>query len=280
MIRSQPATKRLQEAVRPLREILADVTDRIRRQARNRGRPYLIAWAHRISGALLVMFVSFHILTLSALPTPERFAAWMRIYGFFLFAFLEWALAIPVIFHALNGGRLILYEAFGNRKDDLMIRWVVRLSAGYLLLLALVMMAGDQTVSPLFFWLYTLAAAVCVTWIAWSGIRSSGAGIFWKLQRITGAYLFLMIPAHMLFMHLNPSLGHDARVITDRMQNGFIKLTDLTLLLAVLVHGGCGLSSICRDYLSPGRLPMACAALIFAVMAVFAWIGIKLMVMI
>jgi succinate dehydrogenase hydrophobic anchor subunit len=278
MIRSLPESKRLAAAFQPLIGTVQDWTNRLKRLARNRGWPYLIAWAHRLTGVLLVVYVGFHIWTLSALHQPEQFSDQMRRYGFSLFVFLEWMLAIPVIFHALNGGRLILYEIFGNRRDDFFIQWAAGLSAGYVLLLALVMIIGNQVVSAVFFWIYSTAAAGCITGITVFKMRSSRAAIFWKLQRITGAYLLLMVPAHMLFMHLNPSLGHDGQVIMERMNTSFIRLVDLTLLLCVLYHGAYGLFAIGQDYLMAGWIRIACGGLIAAAMTVLASIGLKLLI--
>jgi succinate dehydrogenase hydrophobic anchor subunit len=67
----------------------------------------------------------------------------MKIFRLSLFSHLEWALAMPVIFHALNGGRLILYEAFGYRNDESMIRWASGLSTIYALLLGTFMIMGN-----------------------------------------------------------------------------------------------------------------------------------------
>lgn len=276
MTPSQPMPKRRAEAYLPLRGIARHLKRTLRRLARSRGGPYLIAWAHRITGILLALYVGFHIVTLSTLHHAERFSAQMRFYGFFLFVFLEWVLALPVIFHALNGGRLILYEVFGNRRDDTLIKWACALSAIYVLLLGLVMIIGSQAVSAAFFWLYTAAAAAGVTYIALGRIRRSGAGTAWKLQRITGAYLLLMVPAHLLFMHLNPSLGHDARVIIERLRNPLMKLVDLTLVLSVLYHGAYGIWAIGQDYLPPGSLRKAFGALVLGLVAWLSWIGMRL----
>ena len=85
-----------------------------------------------------------------------------------------------------------------------------------------------------------------------------------------------MVPAHMLFMHLNPSVGRDAEMIISRMRNPLMKLVDLTLVLSVFYHGAYGLFSICQDYLPAGRIRIACGALIMAVMAWLSWVGIRL----
>ena len=244
--------------------------------AKTRGWPFVIAWLHRISGILMVLYIWFHIYTLSFLATPDAYDAQMKLFGSFPFSLLEWLLAAPIIFHALNGGRLILYEIFGSRNDELMIRWVLGLSATYFLLLGLLMVMGDQTVSPIFFWLIMFIIGILPSYLVGAKIRNIAGSITWKLQRISGAYLIVMIPAHLLFMHLQPAVGHDAGVVIARMQNIFIKFIDLTLVVGGLYHAGYGLTAIIRDYLKSGLLQTGLAYLIVMIMAVFGWIGIRL----
>ena len=244
--------------------------------AKTRGWPFVIAWIHRISGLLMLLYIGIHIYTLSFLATPDAYDAQMKRFGFFPFPILEWLLAVPVIFHALNGGRLILYEIFGIRNDESMIGWVLGLSATYFSLLGLLMIMGNQSVSPVFFWLSIVIVGILTGYPVVSKIWNIAGSFAWKLQRITGAYLFVMIPAHLLFMHLQPAIGHEAGIVIARMQNGFIKFIDLTLVVGVLYHAGYGLTAIIRDYLSSRLLQTSLAYLIFLVMAVFAWISIRL----
>jgi succinate dehydrogenase hydrophobic anchor subunit len=244
--------------------------------AKTRGWPFVIAWIHRISGVLMLLYIGIHIYTLSFLATPDAYDAQMKRFGFFPFPILEWLLAVPVIFHALNGGRLILYEIFGIRNDESMIRWVLGLSVTYFSLLGLLMIMGNQSVSPVFFWLSIVIVGILTGYPVVSKIWNIAGSFAWKLQRITGAYLFVMIPAHLLFMHLQPAIGHEAGIVIARMQNGFIKFIDLTLVVGVLYHAGYGLTAIIRDYLSSRLLQTSLAYLIFLVMAVFAWISIRL----
>jgi succinate dehydrogenase / fumarate reductase cytochrome b subunit len=244
--------------------------------AKTRGWPFVIAWLHRISGLLMVLYIWAHIYTLSFLAAPDAYNAKMKLLGFFPFSFLEWLLAVPVIFHALNGGRLILYEIFGSRNDESMIRWVLGLSATYFLLLGLLMVMGNQTVSPIFFWLIIFIIGFLPSYVVASRIRNMAGSITWKLQRISGAYLMVMIPAHLLFMHLQPAVGHEAAVVIARMQNGFIKFIDLTLVVAGLYHAGYGLTAVIRDYLKSGLLQTGLTSLVVLIMAVFGWISIRL----
>jgi succinate dehydrogenase / fumarate reductase cytochrome b subunit len=254
--------------------------DVLRTLARSRGWPYLASWAHRITGVLLVLYVWFHIITLSSLSNPDDFDSKMKFFRVFLFVFLEWLLAAPVIYHALNGGRLILYEIFGNRKDQIVLQWVLVLSVFYTFLLGLFMAMGNQNISAIFFWVYVAVASGCITYLTVMKLRQSGASFAWKLQRITGAFLFLMIPAHMLFMHLDPALGHDAQVVIARMDNVFIKLVDLLLVFSVLYHGAYGLLGICQDYIPSRRTRIGCVAGLTVLMSIFALMGIKLVILI
>ena len=248
--------------------------------AKTRGWQFVLAWTHRATGILLVLYVWFHIYTLTALGTPDVFALKMKLFQGAFFVMLEWALAVPVIFHTLNGGRLILYEVFYSRSDAAITRGVLGFSVLYVGLLGLMMIRGDQAVSPFFFWLCLLVMGACLTYFitikTWSSENSFG----WKLQRISGSFLLPMIPAHLLFMHLQPAVGHDAGIIIARMQPVFIKFVDLVLLGAGLYHGGYGLMSIIKDYL-PDRLLHYCGAIfIIVIMGFFFLAGVKLTIFI
>jgi succinate dehydrogenase hydrophobic anchor subunit len=246
--------------------------------AQTRGWPYVIAWGHRIAGVLLALYVLFHIYTLSYLATPDIYDTKMKVYGIFLFSFLEWLLAIPVIFHALNGGRLISYEIFGARSDRLMLTWVFSLAAIYILLQAVFMIMGTQSVTPVLFWLTAFILSLCLVILVATKIWRIRGALTWKLQRISGAYLFIMIPAHLLFMHLNPAVGHEAGVVIARMQNIFVKFVDITLAIAVLFHAGYGLISISKDYITSRFLQKFVSFSIIFLMAVFGWVGVKLVI--
>ena len=130
--------------------------------ANTRGWAFILSWGHRISGLLLVLYVWFHLITLNALKSPRDYDAKMALFSSPLIVFLEWLLAIPVIFHAVNGGRLMLFEIYGYRDDNAMIRWLFVVSGAYVCLLAVFMLLGNQSASPIFFWLTAfIIAAIC-----------------------------------------------------------------------------------------------------------------------
>jgi succinate dehydrogenase cytochrome b556 subunit len=244
--------------------------------ANTRGWFFVVSWFHRITGIILILFVCYHIFSLTSLYSPEAYSEKIQIFRLFIFAFLEWALAIPVIFHALNGGRLILYESFGMRNDESAIRWMVGLCILYVGLLSLLMLMGNQKVSAPFFWITFLATSLAVGYGVALRVCRTQNSVFWKLQRITGAFLLLMIPAHLLFMHLNPSVAKEANQVIMRMQNDFIKAVDLCLVIGIIYHGVYGLFSIFADYLPAGIARIGLSALVLLIMVLFALVGIKL----
>jgi hypothetical protein len=82
---AQPAPKPPAGVIQPLCGMAHAWKNNLQRLARNRGWPYVVAWAHRFAGVLLIVYAGAHILTLSALHQPERFTAHMRFFGFFPF---------------------------------------------------------------------------------------------------------------------------------------------------------------------------------------------------
>jgi succinate dehydrogenase / fumarate reductase cytochrome b subunit len=246
--------------------------------ANTRGWAFILSWGHRITGLLLVLYVWFHLITLSALSSPQDYDAKMALFSSPLIVFFEWLLAIPVIFHAVNGGRLMLFEIYGYRDDTAMIRWLFVVSGAYVCLLAVFMLLGNQSASPIFFWLTVFITAVIGGYAFLARIWRLGHSQFWKFQRASGVFLLAMIPAHFLFMHLNPAVGKDSAVIIARMQNVFIKIVDVAMVLAVVYHGGYGLFSVGKDYITSRPLQILMTLLITVVMVLSAWIGLKIII--
>ena len=246
--------------------------------AKTRGWEFILSWSHRLTGLLLLLYVWFHLITLSALSIPGDYDAKMALFSSPLIVFFEWLLAIPVIFHAVNGGRLMLFEFYGYRDDTAMIRWLFVVSAAYVCLLAVFMLLGNQSVSPIFFWLTVFIIAVICGYAFSARIWRLGHSQFWKFQRVSGVFLLVMIPAHFLFMHLNPAVGKDSAMIIARIQNFFIKIVDLAMVLAVVYHGGYGLFSVGKDYIVSQRLQILMTVLVAFVMVLSAWIGLKVII--
>jgi succinate dehydrogenase hydrophobic anchor subunit len=210
------------------------------------------------------------------LAKPAVYDAKMQLYGHPIFRFLEWALAIPVIFHALNGGRLILYESFARRDDEAMVRWVTGLSLLYVVLFGILLKMANQSVSATFFWMTIFLLALTLTYGTARSIVGTANSISWKVQRISGAYLLVMIPSHLVFMHLDPAMGKEAETVIARLQNPLIKVVDISLIVGTMYHAGYGLIGILRDFLSRRILRLGLSILAAAMVSMLALVAIRL----
>lgn len=244
---------------------------------RANGSGYLVAWGQRISGVLLVVYVLVHINTLSSLANPEEFARKAQMFSSPAAVFAEWLLAVPVIFHCLNGGRLLIYELFTTRFDRQLLYWVYVLSFTYLGVLGYLMALGNQRVSSHLFWLLSLTGTVFVCYLVYRQVSRVHGSPGWKLHRLSAAALFLLVPAHMLFMHLNSQVGRDATVITERMNQPLIMIVDGLLLVCILYHGGYGLVGIVKDYCGNVRLVRIASVVAAIALLLFGLQGIVLM---
>jgi len=244
--------------------------------ARTRGWPFIIAWCHRITGILLVVFVWIHIYSYSSPYKTGVHAVKTQGFGPLILSLLQWVLAVPIIFHAFNGGRLILYEIYGSRDEQSMLRWMTGLAIIYLAVLGLLMLMGNQSASPFIFWLVMVAVGLILSYGVGARIWQRGHSIFWKLQRISATFLMVMIPAYILSMHLSPVVSQETGIAIPGMQRVFIQVVYLLLLVASLYHAGYGIWSLVSDYLSSRTLRTGLAFLVTLVMLVFGWVGVTM----
>jgi len=245
------------------------------RYAKNRGWHYVTSWLHRFTGIGLFIALMVCMVVFPSWRTPYVFNPDARIPAQPILVFLTWATSLVVSFHALNGGRLILYELFGRRNDESMMRWVFGLSAAYAATVGLIMLMESLRVSTFFFWLATFSFGAIAAYFVASRLCRKRHSVLWKLQRITGAFLFATAPAYVLFLCLNPYAagGTDGTVL--RMQNVFTRLTLLMMATSALYHAGYGLFSIAADYVSPGTTRAGMTALIVILIAVLAVLAFR-----
>lgn len=225
----------------------------------------MVSWAHRITGLLVVLMVLIHISRFGSAPDSERF---------FLTSFFHWVLSIPVIFHSFNGARLMLYECWGRRDDENMLRWVLGLLGVFVCLLALFMITGEQQVSAFFYWMLAMAGGLAIGYAAWVRIWSTRHSVFWKLQRVSGAFLLVMIPAYVLFLHLHPAVKAGENFLSSGMASLPVKGAYVALLIAAIYHGGYGVWSVASDYVSSQTLQKLLIGAVALLFLVFLWIGL------
>jgi succinate dehydrogenase hydrophobic anchor subunit len=248
--------------------------------AKTRGWHYVISWLHRFTGIGLIMILIVHMYILSSLQVPDVDAAKMNAIVWPIFLLLAWASSLVVSFHALNGGRLLLYELFGRRNDADMVRWIFGLSAAYAAMVGLMMMLKNQRVSAFFFWLMAFSLGAIAAYVVASRIWEKRHSVLWKLQRISGAFLFVTVPAYLLYSHLNPGEADGAQEANAWIQNFFTRLVFLMLATGTLYHAGYGLFSIVADYTSSRIIRTGTTALIIVVIALLAVLAFRLILII
>jgi len=248
--------------------------------AKTRGWYYVISWLHRFTGIGLLIMLIVYMYILSSLQAPDVDPAKMKVIVSPIFLLLAWASSLVVSFHALNGGRLVLYELFGKRDDADMIRWIFGLSAAYAAMVGLMMAMNNQRVSAFFFWLMAFSLGAIAAYVVASRIWKKRHSVLWKLQRISGAFLFVTVPAYLLFSYLNPGEADGAQRVIVGVQNVFARLVFLTLATCALYHAGYGLFSIVADYTSSGRTRVGMTALIIVLIAVLAVSAFRLILFI
>jgi succinate dehydrogenase hydrophobic anchor subunit len=244
--------------------------------AKTRGWHYVLSWLHRFTGIWLFVALVVHLYILSSWQTSNIFNIDMKFSVQPIFVFLAWASSLVVGFHALNGGRLILYELFGRRNDVGMIRWTFGLSAAYAVMVGLVIMMKNQRVSTFFFWLVAFFFGAIAGYVVASRIWKKRHSVLWKLQRISGGFLFTAVPAYLLFSYLNPVLADRAGTGFVRLQEGFLRVVSLSLAVCALYHAGYGLFSIAADYTSSTTVRTGITVIIVAVFAVLAVLAFRL----
>jgi succinate dehydrogenase/fumarate reductase cytochrome b subunit len=192
------------------------------RYGKTRGWFYVISWLHRFTGIGLLLLLMVYLYALSSMQTSDVTNAKTEVIASSIFLFLAWASSLVVSFHALNGGRLILYELFGRRNDADMIRWIFGLSAAYVAMVGLMMVMKNQHVSAFFFWLTAFFSGAIVAYVAASRLWKKKHSVLWKLQ----AFLLITVPAY-LCSCAGSMRSHEAQGAIRRMQDVFIRLVPL-----------------------------------------------------
>jgi len=222
---------------------------------------FLVACIHRATGIGLVFILALQFVVQFEAPY----------HGIAVVSFLAWMASIPLIFHALNGARLILYESYGRRDDEQMLIWVLALSCLYLLVLTIIALSRDQAVSPFFFWLTALSLSLIAACAIRVRLQGLGHSLPWVLQRVTAALLLVLAPSLTIYIHLHPLEGAQRG-----FQLAFLRGVHILLLLSTLYHAGYGLWSIAADYLGSGIWRAISALAVFLGMLALGSVGMRL----
>jgi succinate dehydrogenase / fumarate reductase cytochrome b subunit len=117
-------------------------------EIRYKGREGMLAWVlHRLTGLGIFFFLLIHIVEMSMMGFgPEAYNKALGLYHNNFFRLMEFALGLTVLFHALNGARIVLMDFF----DDLMVYHRQLFWVQMLVFVALALPASYIMLSPIF----------------------------------------------------------------------------------------------------------------------------------
>ncbi len=93
---------------------------------RYRIRTGMFAWmAHRLSGVALVVYLVIHIWGLKSLTDPDAFNALIAKYHQPIFKVGEFLLLAAVVYHAMNGLRIVLIDFLGWSPNQKKLFWTL-----------------------------------------------------------------------------------------------------------------------------------------------------------
>ena len=126
--------------------------DGLRAAVRLRGREVYFAWLlHRISGVAIILFLFLHVVDTSLVGFgPGAYDTFVGIYRFPPFRVLEVALVAAVLYHGINGVRIIVVDFVENtNRIQRQLWWLVWLVFAVLFVPAAIVMLRPVVVPVL-----------------------------------------------------------------------------------------------------------------------------------
>ncbi|MEM1125470.1 MAG: succinate dehydrogenase, cytochrome b556 subunit [Bacteroidota bacterium] len=120
----------------------APVLDEVKPIRRYRIRSGMFAWmAHRLSGVAVVLYLVIHVWGLKALTDRDAFNELIAGYHAPIFKLGEVALLAAVVYHSLNGLRIVLIDFMGWSPKQARMFWTL-----FVVALALIVVGGYPSI--------------------------------------------------------------------------------------------------------------------------------------
>ncbi len=255
-----------------------------------RGGTGMLTWLlHRISGVAVVYFLTLHIFeAMNLFGGPAAYNAATDAYKQPWFRPFEVALVLAVVYHALNGLRVAMFDYWPQTTKH--HRIVFRIGAAIFVLIALavaiVMLRPlfslslaqifevKSAGSLIYALVIVLPVALPVLYIAWRGsglstgpmivspsssrpapTMSRFENLAWQFMRLSGVVMVLLIFLHLFIMHFtNDITAITGQFVFDRFAATPIWIIiDLLILFLAWLHGLNGLRIVLTDYIRRGN---------------------------
>ena len=235
---------------------ISETTSKSPRGTLYRGREGMWSWVlHRITGVAIFFFLLVHVLDTALIRvSPEAYNAVIGTYKNEIMALGEVVLVAAIVFHAMNGLRIILIDFWSKGA-----RLQRQLFWGVLAVL------GDPDrrlrSSPSLARLqrFRRGSLMSAQTVAAPTRRRRGVNLEkwgWVFMRASGVVLIVLIFGH-LFVNLMVGEGiHalDFAFIAGKFATPFWQWWDVLMLWLALIHGGNGMRTIVNDYVTTPKL--------------------------
>ncbi len=245
----------------------------------------MLTWLlHRISGIAVVYFLTLHIFeALQLFGGLEAYNEATEAYKQLWFRPFEMALVLAVVYHALNGLRVWMFDAYPQTtkhhrtvfKIGAAIFGVIALAVAVVMLRPLFgrslaeIFAIKSTGALVYALAIVLPVGLPVLYIAWRGsglsngplivspsssrpvpLKNGFERFMWQFMRLSGLIMVILVFAHLTLMHFI----NDIEAITGEFVAARFAATpiwiivDLAILVLAWIHGLNGLRIVLMDY--------------------------------
>ncbi len=268
---------------------------------RYRGDPSMWAWLlHRLAGIGIFLFLLVHIVDISLIGWgPDLFNKLVVLYHHPVFRLGEILLVGAVLFHGLNGLRVIVMDfapAAVLYHRQLLVGVVIAFVVLFVpaaaimfhgMLQSLQLHSGANLLNEWRAWLPALAAALGVSaayaptlYLPQKQVSPRPAGGLefygWLYIRLSGVLIVFLVLGHLFIMHLMD--GGVSRInfdfIAQRFASPFWRVYDLLLMVLALSHGVWGMRTVLLDYIHRPLPRLAAVAALYTVSGVVFALGV------
>jgi succinate dehydrogenase / fumarate reductase cytochrome b subunit len=239
--------------------------------------------AHRMSGVAIVYFLTLHIVeAIQLFGGPANYSEATAVYKQPWFRPFEWLLVMAVIYHALNGLRVMLFDTWpSTTKYHKQIFWIglgifvlATPMVGYAMLKSVFGLSLQEIFASMNGLGYALAivlpVALPVLYVAWRGSGLSNGPLIvsqsnsrpapqkntferlaWQFMRISGVILIVLVFWHLIIMHfINDISNITGQFVFDRFRSNPLWIAvDLSMLFLAWLHGLNGVRIVITDYM-------------------------------
>jgi len=268
---------------------------------RYRGDLSMWAWLlHRLTGVGIFVFLLVHVVDIALIGWGrDLFDAMTKLYHHPVFRIGEILLFGAVLFHGLNGLRVIVLD-FAPSTTIYQRQMLIGVAIVFFLAFtpaALIMfgqmlhgsrehVSWDNALTEWRAWLPTLLSAIAIFSVyaptvnlprVQSSVRpTSGLELYgWLFIRISGVLLIFLVLGHLVIMHLIDGgvnrINYD--FVVQRLKTPFWRTYDFALLVLAMSHGVWGMRNVLLDYIHRPISRLVALSLLYTVAGVVLALG-------